>query len=116
MQAIAHVRPKAPANFHDDMVAWVRENPGDAKAYLDACFEEGHEAFQLGLRYVAEALGGMTALSRKTALNREALYRALSRQGNPRLESVEKVLAALGMRLSVVARTPASKKRRKTSA
>jgi probable addiction module antidote protein len=99
------------------MVDWLRKNPADAKGYLDSCLAEGHEAFQLGLRYAVEAFGGMTALSRKTSLNREALYRALSRRGNPCLENVEKVLGALGMRLSVTVRQskatrrPASKGR-----
>jgi probable addiction module antidote protein len=79
---------------------------------LDGCLEEGHGAFQVGLRYVIEAFGGMTKVSRKTALNREALYRTVSKSGNPRQDTLEKVLGALGMRLSVVELTAQGKKRK----
>lgn len=51
----------------------------------------------------AARLGGLTELSRTTQLNREALYRALSEKGNPRLDTLTKVLAAVGLRVSVSA-------------
>jgi probable addiction module antidote protein len=58
-------------------------------------------------RYLAEALGaiarargGMTELSRKTGITREALYRALSATGNPELGTILKVMQALGIRLT----------------
>jgi probable addiction module antidote protein len=41
-------------------------------------------------------------LAKKTGLAREALYRALSDDGNPELATVLKVLRALGLRLSPV--------------
>lgn len=43
----------------------------------------------------------MTELARETDLAREALYRALSKKGNPRLDTLTKVLHAAGLRLSV---------------
>ena len=60
------------------------------------------EAFKLALRHVAEArLGGMAALAEATGRSRETLYRTLSEQGNPTLATLSKVLAALGLRVSV---------------
>jgi probable addiction module antidote protein len=51
---------------------------------------------------VAEArLGGMAQLAEQAGLNRESLYRMLSEQGNPALSSLDKLLHALGLRLSV---------------
>jgi probable addiction module antidote protein len=57
--------------------------------------------FNLALKNVADArLGGMTALSKSTEMTRERLYRALS-AGIPRLDTLTKVLHAVGLRISV---------------
>lgn len=65
--------------------------------------EEGDEdVFLLALRDVAEArLGGIGELAQQAGSNRESLYRILSEQGNPELASLDKLLHALGLRLSV---------------
>ena len=77
--------------------------PEEAAAYLDAALEEGdREVFLLALRDVAEArLGGLGELAQQSGLNREALYRTLSAKGNPELSSLDKLLQAMGLRLSV---------------
>ncbi len=57
--------------------------------------------------YVAEALGvvararGMTEVAREAGITREALYRALSDRGDPRLSTLLGVAKALGLRLTV---------------
>jgi probable addiction module antidote protein len=57
--------------------------------------------------YIANALGivararGMSALAAKTGIKRQQLYRALSEDGNPTLETLTTVIRALGFRLSV---------------
>jgi probable addiction module antidote protein len=77
-------------------------DPREAAAYLDAALEEGDRpAFLLAIRNVIDALGGMSQIARRTGLNRENLYRVLSKQGNPELNSLEKLLKALGLRLAV---------------
>lgn len=56
---------------------------------------------------IAKALGlvarahGMTELANETGLQRQALYRALSDKGNPTLETLVKVLPALGLEMSI---------------
>jgi probable addiction module antidote protein len=79
------------------------QDPHEAAAYLDAALEEGDiEVFLLALRDVAEArLGGMAGLAQQSGLNRETLYRTLSDQGNPALTSLDKLLHAVGLRLTV---------------
>jgi probable addiction module antidote protein len=57
--------------------------------------------FLLALRDVADSRGGVGALSLETGLNRESLYRMLSKSGNPSLESMTAVLNAFGLRLAV---------------
>ena len=58
-------------------------------------------AVPIALRTVADAVGGMAALARKTGLSRETLYRTLSARGNPRLDTLAAILAAFGLQLSV---------------
>lgn len=45
---------------------------------------------------------GVTDLARRTGLSRQALYKALSGEGNPEFATVAKVAEALGFRLSLV--------------
>ena len=45
----------------------------------------------------------MTKVARETGLNREALYRTLSSQGNPELDTFMKVIRALGFTLHATA-------------
>lgn len=73
-------------------------------------------AVPVALRTVAEAVGGMAALARKTGLSRETLYRTLSARGNPRLDTLAAILAAFGLRLTVQARSTRGLGRRSSSA
>lgn len=77
------------------------ETEEDILYYLEAAME-GNDP-----RHIASALGdvarskGMTEIARKSGLGRQALYNALSDSGNPTLETLIAVLAALGLELSV---------------
>ena len=57
----------------------------------------------------------MSALAADTGISRQALYKALSERGNPRLETVLKVANALGFRLQPVRRTPQGRRARPRS-
>jgi probable addiction module antidote protein len=69
--------------------------------YLNVALAENDPAF------FAKALGdvarakGMTSVSEATGLGRQSLYRALSSEGNPRLETLFKVLEILNLRLAI---------------
>ena len=71
-------------------------------AYLQAGLEEAPDDAKL----LAAALGdiartqGMVGLAKKAGLTREGLYKALSKDGNPSLGTVLKVINALGMKLT----------------
>ena len=75
------------------------QDPEQAAKYLTACFEEGPDVFLLGLRDVVEAQGGIGRAAKSSKLNRESLYRLLSRRGNPRLSSLNAVLSSLGLKV-----------------
>jgi probable addiction module antidote protein len=63
--------------------------------------------------YIAAALGtiararGMSTVAGETGLSRQSLYTALSATGNPTLETVLKVLDALGLKLTAKVREAA---------
>jgi probable addiction module antidote protein len=79
-------------------------DPDFAVAYLEASLEAGDvPAFALALRQVAQAQkGGVAKVAKNTKLNREQLYRTLSKKGKPQFETVTKVLHSFGLRLAVV--------------
>jgi len=73
-----------------------------AKAYLNAALaDEDPRVFLLALKDVVQAQCKMTDLAKETKLNRENLYRMLSRKGNPKISSIKPLLAYLGLKLSV---------------
>jgi len=76
--------------------------PEDIAAYLNEVLEEEDpKLLMLALRNVADARGGISALSEQTGLNRESLYKTLSGNRNPRIETINMILHALNLRLSV---------------
>lgn len=78
----------------------------EAAEYLNAALETGDlPLFTLALKDVVDALGGGVAqTSQKSHLNRESLYRMLSRQGNPRLTSLHSVIDSLGLKIHITAK------------
>lgn len=80
-----------PAEFLD--------NDETIAAYLTSMLEENDPAL------LAAALGdiararGMTEISKASGITREALYKALRPNSQPRFETISKVCTALGIRL-----------------
>jgi len=99
-------------SYRDRLIESLQD-PEEAACYLSACLEdEAPRVFLLALRDVADAHGGIRTVSRRTKLNRESLYRLLSRSGNSSLDSLAAVLQACGLRLAVRSGTPKRGKRR----
>jgi probable addiction module antidote protein len=87
--------------YQEDLVEALKD-PHEAAAYLNAAMEEDDRAlFLLALRNVAEAHGGMSAVSAKARLNRESLYRMLSHKGNPEIKSIFTLLHSMGLKLKI---------------
>ena len=69
--------------------------------YLNVALQENDPG------YFAKALGnlarakGMTSIADSTGIGRQSLYRALSANGNPRLDTLFKVLNSLEIKLVV---------------
>jgi probable addiction module antidote protein len=79
-----------------------------AAGYLTECLEQGEAEFLLGLRDVVEAHGGVGELAKIANLNRESLYRLLSKKGNPRLSSLSSILGALGIEVQFAPKAEAA--------
>lgn len=96
---------KVTGSYDEWLIESLRDKQ-EAAVYLQVAFEEFQkdddiDALLLALRYVAEAQGGIGRLARKTHLNRESLYKTLSKKGNPKLQTVGLLLKALGFQFSV---------------
>jgi len=86
---------------YDEATMAALTNPQEAAAYLDAVLElEDEAALLVALRHVAGAYG-MAEVTRRAGLGEKTLFKALSDKGNPTLDTVSKVLHAMGLRLSV---------------
>ena len=82
-----------PVDFLDNDEALIE--------YLNAALEENDPAFFVkAIGDVARAKG-MTSVAESTGLGRQALYRSLSSDGNPRIDTLFKVLDTLNVRLAV---------------
>lgn len=78
-------------------------------AYLKASFEDNFdmpEAIMFAIKSVAE-VRGISHLAETSELNRENLYRVLSGNTYPRIDTFFKIIDALGMRLTVEAKDEA---------
>jgi probable addiction module antidote protein len=93
--------------LHDDAMAEAyRDDPAYALQLLNAILVDGDQSeFLVALRQMAKAFGGVQAIAEQAKLNPTQLYRTLSSDGNPALSSFSAILNAMGMRLSVQAKS-----------
>jgi len=99
----------------------IKTKPFDAAEYLDDAESQAElldDAFDSGdAGYIRHALGvvararGMTAVAREAGVTREALYKALSEDGDPKLSTLLGITKALGVRLRATpAKVPSRRK------
>jgi probable addiction module antidote protein len=93
-------RPFDPAKYLDDDEAIAD--------YLTDALETGDPAFISDALGVVARARGMSGIARTAGLSRESLYRALSADGNPKFETVLRVVQALGLSFSA---NPARRKK-----
>jgi probable addiction module antidote protein len=92
---------------HEEFVVEQLQDEKFARAYLEEAMDEyledqDDEALLLALRHLAQAKGGIADLAKKAHLNRESLYKTLSKKGNPRLKTFGAIIKALGYKMSFV--------------
>jgi probable addiction module antidote protein len=79
------------------------DSPEAIAAYIEAAFEDGEPALITHALGVVARAKGMSQLARDAGVTREALYKALTSEGDPKLSTFIGVLKALGMRLTAKA-------------
>lgn len=95
----------APSDVsYQDYLIESLKDPQEAAAYIEAVLDMGDPgALLVALRQVTKA-HGMADVARRADVGEKTLFRALSENGNPTIDTLHKVLHAVGLRLSV---TPA---------
>lgn len=104
--------------LEEDIVMVELTEPFDAAKYLtqpedqvellnDALVSGDRAYIAHALGIVARARGGIGKLAADAGLGRQALHRALRKDGNPQLDTLLKVLNALGLRMKIEQREAA---------
>jgi probable addiction module antidote protein len=98
------MKRKASISNDEALIRELRDNPRFAVEYLRAALEEDGEprVLLIALRRVVQARG-IAKIAKTAGVERESLYRALSKHGNPRLSTLAAVTKAVGLRLTVEA-------------
>lgn len=75
------------------------KNEADIAAYLTLVLADGDSAELAHALGVAARARGMSEIAKASGLSREALYKALRPDASPRFDTINRVCAALGVRL-----------------
>jgi probable addiction module antidote protein len=83
---------------------YYRKNPDQIDSYLKTCFEEYAKdgctpALLSSLRMIAR-VKGISAIAEETGITRNGIQKALSEDGNPRLDNINSIMKALGYHLA----------------
>ena len=82
---------------------YFRKHTREVDAYLTEIFDdyarEGDSAALLASLRVIAKVKGISALAEQTGMTRQGLQKALSSNGNPRLDNINSIMHALGYRL-----------------
>ncbi len=92
--------------FDEAQIEHYKKHPKELKTYIGVALEEcqkdgNEEAFLSALSMATCVHGGFSKLAKATGLNRENLYRALSKRSDPRLSTIMQVLNNLGLSLEI---------------
>ncbi|PZD74403.1 hypothetical protein C1752_01276 [Acaryochloris thomasi RCC1774] len=71
------------------------------QVYLEEAMHDGTPNLLVALRNVIQANEGMADIAQEVGVGRESLYKTLSETGNPHFATIEKVIKALGLRLTI---------------
>jgi probable addiction module antidote protein len=82
------------------------KDPAECIGQLEIAIEEYQKdgdtkALMRTIEYIAKAQGGITKLAKDAKINRENLYKLFSYKTSPRLDTMTKILQALGFSLCI---------------
>ncbi|OFZ82342.1 MAG: putative addiction module antidote protein [Bdellovibrionales bacterium RIFOXYD1_FULL_53_11] len=95
--------PKRVRDYEADLIERLKD-PKFTVEYLNAALEDEDEGteerFLIALRHVAQAQG-VSFIAERSGVARQAIYKSLSKDGNPELATLRSVLGAMGLKLAV---------------
>lgn len=83
-------------------VAEHLETDDDILEFLAEVLATGSTSDFIHALNTAARAKGMTEVARQAGVTRASLYKSLSAEGNPRFETISKIIEALGGQLSIV--------------
>lgn len=103
--AVLIAREKAGRTLTRADLKSMLQSPGVYKDFLKHCLEQDKSKnlrqFKKGLKLVVQAIG-VTKVADATGLSRLSLYRMLSKDGNPRFDSLLRLFRFLNIHLWIV--------------
>jgi len=87
------------ADLPDFDMAKQLKSEEDIAAYVTMVIEDGDAAELAHALGVAAKARGMSEIAKASGITREALYKALKPNAKPRFDTINRVCAALGVRL-----------------
>lgn len=73
----------------------------DIRAFLQEVAATGNESDFIHALNTAARAKGMTEVAKRAGVTRASLYKSLADDGNPRFETVSKIVSALGCKLVI---------------
>ena len=92
-------RKKSIADLPEFDMARQLKSEEDIAEYVSRIIEDGDAAELAHALGIAAKSRGMSEIAQATGLTREALYKALKPNAKPRFDTINRVCAALGVRL-----------------
>lgn len=86
--------------YHFDVAEYI-ESPETQATFIAEAFRTGDANCITRALGLAARARGLTAVAREAGVTRQALYKALNTNGDPRLSTLLGVTKALGLRLDV---------------
>ncbi len=77
-------------------------NDMDIQEFLEESVATGTTSDFIHALNIAARAKGMTEVAKKAGVTRGSLYKSLSEGGNPRFETISKIVSALGCNLAVI--------------
>ncbi|MCI1274364.1 MAG: helix-turn-helix domain-containing protein [Clostridiaceae bacterium] len=94
--------------FHkwNDIMEENFQKEGYSELYLEIAIEDYEKdgdatALMLAIKRIADAKGGVKALSERSNLNKQNLYKIFNNKTSPRFDTLSKILKALGYSFSI---------------
>ncbi len=74
----------------------------DIRGFLQEVAGTGNTEDFIHALNIAARAKGMTEVAKKAGVSRASLYKSLSENGNPRFETVNRIIDALGCKIAIV--------------